>query len=464
MTGSAALASAPAAAAAAGNIERIVRVLNCFGPDNAPLASGALVAGMGGSRATGYGLLRAMVRQGLLQRVDHGWLRLGPAAQTLGFVPLAAGYGERFSATTVAGLPARGRTAADPLGHEVAWNQHLVEIVDHSEFASPGPWRIAFANASLSNPWREALLRSLRYGVRVNGDMVSDLVIETADDDWRRQLGQIERLLADRPAALIVSAAPGDDGQLSDLLMHAIRDGTVVVAVDRRPREVDATLAFVSASGAVIGRTSALWLAERLAGRGRVWMLSGVQGASPAIRRQGSALEVFSDFPGIAIEAVTHTGWTGEGGYRAIEDLLDDIGTPPDAVWCDSGLQGVGAVEAFLARGLTPPMHTGGDLNRMYKLAIQHRIDFMAVDYPAAMGALAIETALTILRGGQVPRRIETPMQVILPRGQETASVKADAWAERHVRWELPDDAILSQGASLRPSAKTAEHVDARPL
>ena len=246
--------------------------------------------------------------------------------------------------------------------------------------------------------------------------------------------------------------------------MRAIDDGTVVVAVDRRPREHDATLAFVSASDAFIGRTSALWVAERLVGHGRVWMLSGVQGASPAIRRQGSALEVFGDFPGIAIEAVTHTGWTEEGGYRAIEDLLDDIGTPPDAVWCDSGLQGVGAVEAFMARDLTPPMHTGGDLNRMYKLAIRHRIGFMAVDYPAAMGALAIETALTILRGGQVPRRIETPIQVILPRGQETASVKADAWAERHVRWELPDDAILSQGASLRPSAKSAEPVDVRSL
>ena len=40
---------------------------------------------------------------------------------------------------------------------------------------------------------------------------------------------------------------------------------------------------------------------------GRVRMLSGVDGTSPALRRQHAALSTFSDFPGIRIEAVSHT-------------------------------------------------------------------------------------------------------------------------------------------------------------
>jgi len=43
-------------------------------------------------------------------------------------------------------------------------------------------------------------------------------------------------------------------------------------------------------------------------------------------------------------------------------------------------------------------------------------------------------------------------VQIVLPRGLETQSVKADVWAERHVVWDLGDDAILSQGPALQTS------------
>ena len=60
--------------------------------------------------------------------------------------------------------------------------------------------------------------------------------------------------------------------------------------------------------------------------------------------------------------------------------------------------------------------------------------------------------ALDILQGLPVPQRVEVPVQIILPRGQETQSVKADTWAELHVQWGLGDDAILSQGPALQPA------------
>ncbi len=66
------------------------------------------------------------------------------------------------------------------------------------------------------------------------------------------------------------------------------------------------------------------------------------------------------------------------------------------------------------------------------------------------MGARALEMALEVLGGNTVPQRVEVPVQIVLPRGLETTSVKADAWAELHVAWDLSDDAILSQGPALR--------------
>ncbi|MEM1130257.1 MAG: hypothetical protein AAGH83_07015, partial [Pseudomonadota bacterium] len=127
----------------------------------------------------------------------------------------------------------------------------------------------------------------------------------------------------------------------------------------------------------------------------------------------------------------------------------------PDGVWCDSGLQGVGSVRHFLELSVPVPAHTGGDLNEMYKLCLHHKIPMAALDYPASMGARALETALDVLNGATLPRRVEVPVQIVLPRGRETVSVKADAWAELHVAWDLRDDAILSQGPALRDTPDT---------
>ena len=90
----------------------------------------------------------------------------------------------------------------------------------------------------------------------------------------------------------------------------------------------------------------------------------------------------------------------------------------------------------------------------MYLKALKKNVPHCALDYPAAMGAQSVSVALDLLRGRAVARRVETPVPVIMPRGQETASVKADIWAERHVLWDLPDDVILSQGASIRSATR----------
>lgn len=432
------------------NLARAAAILSGFDALNTPRETASILAGLGITRSTGFGLVRQMVQDGWLERVDHGLLRLGPRAASLAFTPLEAGYaghrhaeGVRFSAPAAADPPAAPQGTA-------TWDPSLADMVDTVTFRRPGPHRIGFANASLSNPWRRALMQSMLYAKRVHSDLIEFFETADADDDGEAQIRQLDRLVERGIDLLIISATTTDDAGLSDRLATLAGEGLPIVAVDRRPRDPSSLVSFVTASDWTIGHISALWLAEHLKGQGRVWMLSGLEGASPAIRRQSAALEAFSAFPGIRVDAVTYTGWTEEGGRDAIARIAAQSSRPPDGVWCDSGLQGVGSLSYFLDHGMTVPAHTGGDLNRMYKLALHNKLPLGAVDYPAAMGARAIETALDILAGKPVSRRIEAPVQVVLPRGMETPSVKADIWAELHVRWDLPDDAVLSQGPSLR--------------
>jgi ribose transport system substrate-binding protein len=144
--------------------------------------------------------------------------------------------------------------------------------------------------------------------------------------------------------------------------------------------------------------------------------------------------------------------FAGRGGRRNSAEIiaakLAERRDTIDGVWCDSGLQGVGSLRAYVEAGRSGaiPPHTGGDLNLAYKLAIRHGVSQAAVDYPPAMGLRAVEALLDVLRGRPVPRRIDVPTEIVVTRGHATRSVRPDLWSDEHVRWDLPDDLILASG------------------
>lgn len=430
------------------NVQRIAVVLKGFDPLNTPRQTHKLLDELGTTRSTGFGLLRAMTAAGWLERVDHGWLRLGPKARNMIFAALEAP--EQTEAKTVAATRNAPSAVGRPPTPDLEWDPALVRTVDAAPYQKQPPYRIGFSNASTSNAWRRAMLQSMFYARKIAQAQIGAFHVLDAQDDPVLQLRQIDELVAKGIDLLLISITSVNDAALSDRLGALARSGLPIVAVDRRPNDRSSLLSFVTASDHRIGRVSALWLAEHLLGQGRVWLLSGLEGASPALRRQQAALAVFSEFPGIRVENVSYTDWTERGGHEAVGKVLSEAGRPPDGVWCDSGLQGVGSVRHFLEGGHKVPAHTGGDLNEMYKLCLHHKVPMAALDYPASMGARALELALEVLAGNTVSRRVEAPVQIVLPRGLETASVKADAWAELHVAWDLPDEAILSQGPALR--------------
>ena len=440
------------------NIERIVAIVELFAGDNQPRRTIDVISGLGIAQATGFGLIRAMVEANLLEKTAHGMVRLGEQAKVLGFIPIGAYYTEvkaernqvyRFN--TQRSIPKQLEPSP------TAWDQELLQRVNTQAFMRSGKARIALLTASKADLWRLALLRSIHYGIKLNEAKVEEFRVWDAGDDESVQCQQIDEALSEGFDVLLVSATPDDTGALSAALKGSLERGVAVVAVDRRPNDHDAYLSFVTASEASIAKISARWMVEKIGYKGRIWMFSGIQGASTSIVRQAAALEEFTRYKDIQIEAVVYTDWDPIKGYEAVNSLLETWGNAPDGIWCDSGLQGIGAVQAFLDLGMQPPPHTGGDLNKMYKLCLDNRVPFSALDYPATMGAHSVDILFQVLAGKEVPKRVEEPLTVVIPRGHETKTVKADELAEKHVRWNLPDDTILSQGAVLEVSTDEVE-------
>jgi len=415
-------------------LDRTLAILSVFREDSSPKRVNDLLARLKIPRSSAYQIIQVLLESKYLERVGPGQVQLGP---TLVELLIASRQRQRLP------LPARAQAPRTFL-----WNPQLTELVNCSRFAKRPPYRVAFSNASTRNPWRVALLKAMQSYAERQSSLIAEFVATDAQDDPEQQVEEIRTLLSHKPDVLLVSCNHSES--LNSALAAATDIGVPVLAVDRRPQTDEHFLTHISASDIALGRVTAQWLVEKLGGIGTIFMLSGIEGASPSEKRRAAAQEVFCQHPGITVAALRYTDWREEQGREITHGLVEAHGVP-DGVWCDSGLQGAGSMQAFLDCGMplaTIPPHTGGDVNHAFQLAVQHRVPLAAVEYPASMGARAVQAALDVLAGKIIPRHIEVHAPIVLTRGCETASVHADVFADDYVRWDRPADYVASLDCS----------------
>lgn len=421
---------------------RISAVLNSFDPSHPHMRIDDLLAGAGIPKSSGYKLVSDLIAEGMLSREARGVVALGPSAAGLLYAPLKADMPQRTSL----GFPDFRWPGSTP--RKSHFESHLLELVHTERYRKQPPFTIGFANASTSHPWRLAMERSLRAAAHRHSEIIADLIVTDAHNDPVLQIGQLSEIAAAGADICILSAAVERHAALEDKVRQLVEQHVPVVGVDRICGDGRDLVSFVTASDETVGRVSAVWMAEHLKGQGRILMLCGMQNASPCTIRLRAARRAFAMFPRIEIAGVHHTDWLAERGYEIMQRYLSS-GFVPDGVWCDSGLQGIGSLNAFrdegFRRGTIPP-HTGGEMNLMYKIAAMEKVPLCGLDYPPAMGAISFQVALDTLFGRMVPRIVEANSEIIVTRGHETRSVRADIHAEKKVDWNRADDHVHASG------------------
>jgi ribose transport system substrate-binding protein len=71
-----------------------------------------------------------------------------------------------------------------------------------------------------------------------------------------------------------------------------------------------------------MGRSMAIWIAEKLHGKGNVVLLSGIAGASPAELRAAAAMEAFKQYPDIKVLDRQFTDWSPAKGKTVMAALI----------------------------------------------------------------------------------------------------------------------------------------------
>jgi ribose transport system substrate-binding protein len=231
------------------------------------------------------------------------------------------------------------------------------------------------------------------------------VIFKDAQNNSLTQRAQVEEFVEQGVDLIVIS--PKEAAPLTRPVAEAYQRGIPVIVLDRRVQGEEYTT-FIGADNVRIGGEAGRWIREILGGRGKIVELKGLMTSTPGQDRNRGFLEglALDDNPGLEIVFTGEMQWLEPNARREMESALA-TNQEIDVVYAhnDPGAHGAwlaaraaGREEEMLFVGIDALPHEG----QQY---VQQGIMDATFLYPTG-GAEAVELALEILRGREVPKEI----------------------------------------------------------
>jgi ribose transport system substrate-binding protein len=246
------------------------------------------------------------------------------------------------------------------------------------------------------------------------------------ENDRRQQIELVQNFISRSASAIVL--APLDEVALAQPVESAVQRGIPVVVIDSDLKS-EAPSSVVATDNREGGRMAARRLAEVMGGRGRVILLRYNEGsASNDQREEGFLEELARSYPGIAIlSANQYAGTTKESALRASQNLLNKYGDQVDGIFCPNEPVAFGMLRALeTSKRAGKVKFVGFDAGESLVRAMREgSIHGLVAQDPRGMGYEGVKTAVAVLRGEKVPRRIATRVVTITPENLDTPEIQA---------------------------------------
>lgn len=286
---------------------------------------------------------------------------------------------------------------------------------------------IAYSQAELVNAWRVTNQKDMEDQAKKAG---VKLISIDANQDASKQLADVENMLAQKPACLIVSpleskaSAPvvklADDAKVPLVIIDRTIDATPGVGMYK----TEITQSHVLSGKLLAEKTVELLTQKYGSPKGNVVHVQGLAGASPVIDANSGWDEVMAKYPEIKVVATADAGFTKDGGMKVMDDFLQRFPAGQiDVVRSDYSDMTMGALEAIKNAGRTELLGFVVGEGGHYK-AIEAVIAgeiARETQTPPYFGAKAIQSCLDILAGKTVEPKQQVDIKVF------DANKKADA-------------------------------------
>ena len=232
------------------------------------------------------------------------------------------------------------------------------EMGDTSEYATEGPMKVCFANASISNPWRQTGWITMNEQLKVlqESGVISEMETRDAQDSDDTQIADIDYFIAEGNCdGFIIS--PNSTAAMTPAVERACETGKPVVVFDRGV-QTDCAVSFIHPIGGFAwGIDTAEFLIEELEPGDKVVALRILPGVDVLEQRWAAAEKLFAEND---IEAVDY--FTGADPAEIKKIISDELAKGDvQGIWMDAGDGAVAAIEAFEDAGKEYPVMTGED-------------------------------------------------------------------------------------------------------
>ena len=272
--------------------------------------------------------------------------------------------------------------------------------------AEEAKWVIGMSQCNLGEPWRVQMNADIEQAARHYPEI--EVIFKDAQNDNLRQRSHVEEFVSSGVDLLIIS--PKEAAPLTPPVREAYRKGIPVIVLDRRVLGEDYTC-FIGADNKKIGRAAGAWIVRQLGGRGRLVELKGLMTSTPGQDRHSGFRE---GIKGSELEMIFEADmkWLEPNARQEMESALarfDRI----DLVYAhnDPGAHGAWLAAKAAARekdivfvGIDGLPHEG-------QIYVRQGVLGASFEYPTG-GKEAVETALAILNGRQVPKEITLASRV----------------------------------------------------
>lgn len=291
------------------------------------------------------------------------------------------------------------------------WLQHInAEMISTSQYASTGAKKVCFANASISNPWRQTGWITMNQQLKVlqEAGVVSEMETRDAQDNDDTQIADIDYFIAEGNCDVFV-ISPNSTAAMTPAVQRACDTGKPVVLFDRGV-QTDCPVTYIHPIGGFAwGIDTAQFLIERLKPGDKVVALRILPGVDVLEHRWAAAEKLFAE---AGIEAVGH--FTGADPAEIKNIVRDELARGPvHGIWMDAGDGSVAAIEAFEDAGLDYPVMTGEDGMSFLRKWKQAGFEGLAPVYSVFQWRTPLLAVQKIFAGEEVPKEWVLPQTPI---------------------------------------------------
>lgn len=271
--------------------------------------------------------------------------------------------------------------------------------------AKDGPYKLAFVNGFAGNDWRIQAIQSAKAWANrpENAGKIEEFTVVSVGNDSAAQIAAIDNFIAAGYDAITFIAV--NPTAFEPVIRRAERAGTVLVPFDN-VLDTDRVVQ-VNESQLALGTVKAQSVMDALGGTAdKILMVNGLPGNSTDRDRRLGMMSVLEQVEGLEIVEVVGNWDTGTS-QKVVADALATHGEF-DGVVSQHG--SAGSINAMQAAGHPiVPMGVDGE-NGVRMLMSELDIPGISASQAPAMSAVALEAAVALLEGNELPQTIFLPI------------------------------------------------------